>query len=244
MSLRDEAVEIAAAIRAVNTFSEAVHRVTRRLDRFGMDHFSYLDLGEHADMGEPVRLATTYRIEWQERYRRQNYVAIDPAVKETRRTILPVDWRRMDWSPPAAARLFGEAREFGVGRNGISFPLHGVGGGFAVMTVSTDDPAGDWDRRAEDLTMSFLLIATTLHAQMEDRSACDPEELLLTLSRSELDCLRWFATGRSAESIGARQRRSEDEVRRELASACRKLDVSTATHAVSRAITFGLIPFE
>ena len=59
-------------------------------------------------------------------------------------SILPLDWRRFRRERSLVARLFNEAADSGVGRNGMTFPIRGRLGEKAIFSITSDLRDAEW----------------------------------------------------------------------------------------------------
>lgn len=64
---------------------------------------------------------------------------------------------------------------------------------------------------------------------------------LLPLSPREEKVMLWTACGKSCEEIAGFLEKSEETIRTQLKSACKKLNASNKTHAVAIALTHGVL---
>ena len=118
---------------------------------FETDHVIYHAVSH---IGEEFAVAT-YSEEWQTHYTEAALTRIDPVVRGCLLSYGPVHWEQLDWSAPVAAKMIGDAVEAGVGNQGLSIPIRGPEGQFAVFTLShrTDEHA--WERQVRDLPVSY-----------------------------------------------------------------------------------------
>ncbi|NES83394.1 MAG: LuxR family transcriptional regulator, partial [Moorea sp. SIO2B7] len=57
---------------------------------------------------------TTYRPDWVDHYKDQDYARIDPVVQACLGRFHPIDWKRLDWSAKASKSFLHEAIDSGV----------------------------------------------------------------------------------------------------------------------------------
>ncbi len=209
---------------------------------YGMKTVAYLGTGT-LDRKHPRRepyLAVTYSSDWVEHYRTRGYLKIDPAIQIGLRRLLPIDWDDFgSRESRSLRRFFGEASEFGLGRRGISFPVHGHGGDRALFSITADLSEREWRWARRTALRHFPIIATHLHdavLRTEGVLRAQPH-----LSRRELECLRWTAEGKTVWECGVILGLSPHTVRCYLESARHKLGASSNTHAVSTALKSGLL---
>lgn len=206
---------------------------------YGVKTVAYLATGvfdRPAPRREPL-FAVTYSTEWVERYRTQAYLAIDPAIQVGLRRLLPVDWDEFDRDASALRHFFGEANEFGLGRRGLSFPVHGHRGERALVSVTADLTLREWRWARRTVLRHFPIIATHLHEAMLRAEGVVSSEA--HLSRREMECLRWTSEGKTVWECGVILGLSPHTVRCYLESARHKLGASSNTHAVSIALRSG-----
>lgn len=208
---------------------------------YGMNTVAYLGTGT-LDLKLPRRepyLAVTYSSEWIEHYRARAYVKIDPVIRIGLRRLLPIDWVDFSQDERAIRQLFGEAREFGLGSRGMSFPVHGHAGDRALFSVSADFSEREWQWARRTAFRQFPVIATHLHdAVLRTEGALRPKP---HLSPREIDCLRWTSEGKTVWECSVILKLSTHTVRCYLESARHKLGATSNTHAVSIALKSGLL---
>ena len=233
--------ETLAEILGVQRDDQIHGLLTRISAAYGMKTVAYLGTGT-LDRMVPRRepyLAVTYSSEWVQHYRARNYVKIDPVVHTGLRRILPIDWDEFTGGDQALRRFFGEAAEFGLGRKGMSFPVHGHGGDRALLSVSADFSEREWLWARRTAFRQFPVIAVHLHdAVLRIEGALRPQP---HLSRREIECLRWTSEGKTVWECGMILGLSLHTVRCYLESARHKLGASSNTHAVSLALQSGLL---
>lgn len=210
------------------------------LHQSGLSHMSYAALNlPGPTMSRPL-LAMTYTPDWQRHYAQQGYVDIDPVVQAGLGGILPVDWSEIDRSSPIVRKFFGEAQDFKVGSCGLSIPIRGRSGEFALFSVTSDESSMEWNARRGDIIRDLMLMAWNFHASAL-RSIKAEDLPPPVLSPREAACLRRKAQGKSDKEIAEILGISAHTVRFHLECARTRLNASNATHAVAKAIGSGLI---
>lgn len=213
----------------------------RIAESYGLTTVAYLGTGtldRKAPRHEPY-IAVTYPPEWVARYRDRGYLKIDPAIQIGLRRLLPIDWDEFGNGDRALRQFFGEAVEFGLGRRGISFPVHGYCGDRALFSVTADFSTREWHWARRTVFRHFVIIASHLH-----EAVLRTEGVLRTqphLSRREIECLQWTSEGKTVWECGVILGLSPHTVRCYLESARHKLGASSNTHAVSLALKAGLL---
>ncbi|RUV81789.1 LuxR family transcriptional regulator [Mesorhizobium sp. M5C.F.Ca.IN.020.14.1.1] len=234
----DAILEQIAEVRDAKGISGLLERIARG---YGLKTVAYLGTGT-LDRRVPRRepyIAVTYAPAWVERYRVRGYLKIDPAIQIGLRRLLPIDWDELGRGERDLRQFFGEALEFGLGRRGISFPVHGCRADRGLFSVTADFNNREWYWARRTAFRHFPIIAAHLH-----------EAVLRTdgvfrarphLSPRELECLRWTSEGKTVWECGVILGLSLHTVRCYLESARHKLGASSNTHAVSLAHESGLL---
>src|SRR5437868_9590017 len=100
----------------------------RLLERYELRHAVYHAVAlPHMKEANPV-LVLSYPEQWIERYIEKNYFTLDPVVLMGAVSLLPFDWKDVERRAPGVQQMFGESLEFGIGRQGLSFPIRGTRG--------------------------------------------------------------------------------------------------------------------
>ena len=189
------------------------------------------------DPSEPY-LAVTYSAEWVGHYKSMNYVAIDPVLKSGFMSLLPIEWNSYDSRSKKLRSFFGEASEFGIGRNGLTIPIRGRSGERALFTITSDAGPVEWQDSLRRLRRDFLILAYHLH-QMIIRTE-GVEKPVVKLAPREIECLKWKASGKTDWETACILGISEKTVRFHLDLARAKLDAMNVTHAVAKAMNQNL----
>lgn len=154
----------------------------------------------------------------------------------------PLYWAHPDArldADPETREVLDLCEDFGV-NFGLTLPLKGAsalnrsGAGLAFSARSGDEAA---DILAT--SGSAICAATRLFHALAQTPAIAPGSVRLSLR--ERECLLWSATGLRNKEIAFRLSISEKTVEHHMASAMTKLHAMNRTHAVARALIFGLI---
>ena len=185
--------------------------------------------------------AGTYSQEWVDRYLEMNYLRMDPVIYGCLQRFHPVDWKQLDWTTKPAREFLKEAISYGVGNQGYTIPLRGPSGQFALFTVSDKRSDAEWENfvraQAHDLvTVAHEFNERALHFELGPDGLAPP-----TLSPRELSAMTLLAKGASRSKAAEELQISEHTLRVYIESARHKLGAMNTTHAVARALSFGLI---
>jgi DNA-binding CsgD family transcriptional regulator len=229
---------LAVAYSIIDESEDIDVAVARLRDFLGVDHVVYHSskLGASPSVDPYIRL--TYPAAWIKQYLQNNYVDVDPVLREGFTRMLPFQWSELTVSTAAEMTFLHDALAHGVGPFGLSVPVIGKYGHRGLFSVSSSGTPEDWQAFVESKLPLLVEIANRLHQRVirevfgEDRPH---------LSARELDVLRWTALGKDAGEIAAILDISFHTTRGYLKSARHKLDCVTSAQAVSRAIKLGLL---
>lgn len=175
--------------------------------------------------------------EWIDRYRAQGYLKTDPAIQVGLRRLLPVDWLELAEAKPQLRNFLAESVEFGLGRKGMSVPVHGFGTQRGLLSVTVDLSDSAWERKRQAMRSHLPVIAMHLHELVRRADVQRPR-----LSPREAECLQWAAEGKTVWECATILGISERTARFYMECAMRKLDAASNTHAVSIALNTGVLP--
>ena len=206
-------------------------------DYYGIGHVAYhwvSSTGQQYGCG-------TYSQEWRDRYIAKEYMRVDPVIIGGFNRFHPVDWRELDWSGRPARAFLKDAIAHGVGNQGLSIPIRGPSGQFALFTVSHNCDDEWWDGFVDENRRDLILMAHFFnHKALEFEGERLPEAAR-TLSPREIDVMTCLAMGYSRAQAAEKLDISESTLRVYIESARFKLGALNTTHAVARAMNQGLI---
>ncbi|WP_244560045.1 helix-turn-helix transcriptional regulator [Ensifer aridi] len=211
--------------------------------KFGCTWMAYGPLTTDHKGLNPVRCESeeilNYPDGWQERCLEMGYERIAPIIKESRMGAGPIRWSdvyRDASTTEYERRMFDEAATFGL-RSGITVPLRGPRGSFAIMSF-----ARHCEREFQNRTITYLqLAATHFHLRVAKAANLNVVQEIPALSLREKECVLWVARGKSSWDIGVIMRISENTVNFHIKNVMRKLDTSSRTVAAIKAISLGII---
>ncbi len=187
--------------------------------------------------------ALTYTQDWLDHYQEQQYVRVDPVVRGALQHFHPQDWKRLDWSHRGSRDFLGEAIEAGIGNQGLSIPIRGPNGQFALFTVNDDASDAEWSRFIKDFQRDMMLVSHFIHKQVVDIVCPEGARDLPSLSPREIDTLRYLSLGYNRGQVSEKLRISEHTLRVYIDSARHKLGALNTIHAVATAFSKGLIAY-
>jgi DNA-binding CsgD family transcriptional regulator len=220
------------------TTLEDLNRATEQLrDHYGIAHIVYhwvSSVGEQYGAG-------TYSTEWVDRYLDRGYVRVDPVILGCVNRFHPVEWKQLDWSSKAARDLLSDAISHGVGNQGLSIPVHGPKGQFALFTANDSCSDGAWEIFVRDNLRDLVLIAHGFNGKALEFERGEDTAPAASLSPRELSAMTLLAKGMSRAQAAQELQISEHTLRVYIETARHKLGALNTTHAVARALTSGLI---
>jgi len=210
---------------------------------FGCTWIAYGPLTTDRKVLQPVRCESdeilNYPDEWQERCLEMGYDRKAPLIKESQMRADPIQWREVysgAGTTEYERRIFDEAATFGL-RSGITIPLRGSVGSFAIMSF-----ARQRDREFQHRTITYLqLAAIHFHLRVAKIANSNGIEKVPELSLREKECILWVARGKSSWDIGIIMSISENTVNFHIKNVMRKLDAASRTVAAIKAINLGFI---
>ena len=185
--------------------------------------------------------ALTYGQDWVERYISEDYARIDPVVAAGIRSFRPFDWGALDWNGKPVREFVEEAGAAGVGTQGLTVPIHGPAGQFAMFTLSDRAGPDEWAGKRATLQSQIILLAHYVNETARRIDGDIAEIPSRALSPREADALTMLAVGRSRAQAAEALSISEHTLRVYIEGARDKLDAANTTHAVAKALASGLI---
>ncbi len=206
-------------------------------DHYSVDHIVYHWVsadGEQYGCG-------TYDPAWVQRYVDQDYLRVDPVVIGCFQRFHPVEWKRLDWSSKAARAFQRDAIAHGVGSQGFSIPIRGPSGQFALFTASHSCDDATWATFTADNQRDLILIAHYFNQKALEFEKSRTPEPAKSLSPREIDALTFLAMGYGRAQVADMLEISEHTLRAYIESARFKLGAMNTIHAITRALSEGLI---
>ncbi|MHB2167426.1 helix-turn-helix transcriptional regulator [Alsobacter sp. R-9] len=212
------------------------------LPRLDIQHAAYCGVPplEESDTGEWIVLVT-YPDSWVRHYTQHDYFREDPVIQTAMKQIMPIDWSDLSLANPTSRRIIEEAAEFGIGRQGLAFPIRGPSGDFALFNVTADCDDASWARLKEKRTGEWMTLGHYIHRRLLEIAGTKMTGGVAKLSPRERETLQLTASGLTSDEVAERMEISERVVRAHLQTCRYKLNALNTTHAVARAVKLGLI---
>lgn len=180
---------------------------------------------------------------WKHAWR--DFEAHDPYYHACFNGTLPFDWRdvqRSDRLERVEKQAWQYLADFGL-EHGMTIPIHLPDGKFAVVSAICDCKSVNWNALYDETHDTMFRLTHLFHNTLSDRGFLDEVEVAShkILSPREAECLSWAALGKTSPEIALILDRSVETVRLHIKNAMLKLDASTRTHAVAKAVQLGVL---
>mgnify|MGYP001248735086 CR=1 FL=1 len=179
--------------------------------------------------------------DWGAHYLRGQHWKHDRVVRHAVMSPTPMHWleaqKRGDLCA-GEARLFGEAREFGL-CDGYVTPLHQLDG--AVSAVSVTSRERMELSPADQAALRLLSIYYCSFGLVLKYGGLDDGRPRVCLTARQRECLQWVRAGKTSWEIGEIVGIVERTVNFHIEEACRRLNTQTRQQAVIEAVIRGLI---
>jgi DNA-binding CsgD family transcriptional regulator len=206
------------------------------------DHYRVLHIIYHWVNSNGERFgAGTYSQEWVDRYVEKDYLRSDPVIIGCFQRFHPVDWKELDWSSKGSKAFLKEAITFGVGNQGLTIPIRGPRGQFALFTASHQCDDDTWAAFREKNERDLILVAHAFNKKALEFERGERDDNHSSLSPRELAAMTYIAKGLNRAQAAEQMQISEHTLRVYIEAARHKLGALNTTHAVARALSRGLI---
>jgi LuxR family quorum-sensing transcriptional regulator LasR len=231
-------------IAGASTLDELGREVRKVSYQLGFEHYLY---GAHVPLANGERLQyifSGYPEEWSRTYQEANYIRIDPVVRHCllSQSNLPLVWSDEVFSAPVEKAFWEDAQGHGVA-SGVTIPIRGIMGEVALLSVANPERA--YKTRSHDLQMIGSAYLLGAYVQEAIRRLVFNKELVHAppeqLSPRELECLKWWVSGKTVDEIGLILGRSERTIRFHLTNVKHKLGAAGKAQAIAKAVQLKLV---
>jgi LuxR family quorum sensing-dependent transcriptional regulator len=237
MDVGARALDFIERIEPLTTADDILNSLLAIITEFGLTSFCISGLPEPGESLREYVLLSGWPTGWLERYIAEDYVHVDPVIRQLKRTVTPFQWDEALYDPgnePNAHRVMTEATEFRM-NSGVTVPIYSVTGFQACVTYGSAERKLDLSNRS---VAALHLISIYAHNKMRDvlaGSGNRAAKRATALSAREIEVLKWMAAGKTnweiARIIGVTERTVEFHV----SQALRRLNAVTRTQAVAEA---------
>lgn len=208
---------------------------------FGFEHALIAVVPDRQTPLETAFLRSNYSRQWRSIYDSMNMVNIDPTVTHCVMRSTPLEWEPKIFSSKQQKEMYEEASEHGL-RSGITLPFHGANGELGILCLVNNVKPGkafqqDTRHHISELSMmrDFVFEASLRFAKPIQNN------LPPTLTKRELECLKWCAAGKSSWEIAKILCCSEATVNFHFGNLRHKFNATSRRQVMVKAIRFGLL---
>lgn len=178
---------------------------------------------------------------WINRYLEKDYLKIDPVITGGLNSFDPMDWKKLDWSSKLARMFQADAIAHGVGNQGLSIPLRGPRGQYALFTVSSNCTDAVWNSFIKNRQRDLILISHYFNKKALELEPEKVADVASALSPREIETFTLLAMGYNRAQVAQTLSISEHTLRAYVESGRFKLGALNTIHAVASALSRGLI---
>lgn len=205
-------------------------------EKFNVQNLSYWFLGSSTRIPDRLTWLSTYDEQYMSIYMRDYSPLGDPAFDVCFTRLMPLDWAEIREADDTTKSIHHTAEKYGIGKQGISFPIRDPGFGEAMFSVNFECDDQHWNEVRHDLVNVFHLFGHYFHLRMKDVILGRPVTAEFDLSPREREVLKWAADGKTAWETAQVLGVSERAIRLYTENAMAKLRAKTKTQAVAIAI--------
>ena len=229
--------KIIAEIGKTKSLPRLAYQCRNGLMKAHINHVNYVLLKPGVHFKDAL-VSSTYPKEWQIRYLEKSYATIDPVFISCRLSVMPVNWSHVRPPSTEGSLILQEAIDQGIGRVGLSVPVRGPDGTFAIISYTAQN---EYDTLFDDLHFQadLVLIAFYMHAQAA--SIFGLNEIKSALTPREIEIAGLIATGKTVKEVSALLSLSISTVRFHLDNCRERLGSPTIRGAVAKAVWLGLV---
>lgn len=185
------------------------------------------------------KVISNYAQPWQDRYRENKFLKVDPVMRGLRKRIGAFTWAAPTGRVSKDQRqFFAEAAEFGI-RSGLSIPVNVGFGHVALLTLASEDAKFAESRQIDPIVAASAI--GQMHTRLDVMKIVPKLQVQVRLKPDELICLKWSAEGKSMKAIAVIEDTSYANVCFHLRNAKQALGATTLPQATAIATALGLI---
>lgn len=179
-------------------------------------------------------LSAAFAPTWRKHHVQSGRVDLAPLFSAGLGGIAPLLWDGLERDHPIIRKLLGEALEFDLGANGVSVPLRGRDGEYALFSVCVENP--EFPGMSGNAVTRRLMVASAIFHSKVRRACSQPPAPGDRLTDCELNCLRLRAVRKTDDEIGIALGASSNVARFWLETARARLNAVTVDAAVEKVL--------
>lgn len=182
---------------------------------------------------------TDFPRDWVSYYDSRNLAQYDPVVAFAQHTTQATPWDRLDRTnvmTKAQSQVMHAARDHGL-KSGVFLSARQFSGGLQLISFASDEDRYFSSKELDSATNAGLKMAI----QLASTHGSPSTTRMNPLSDRERECLTWAAIGKSSTDIETIIGISRNTVDFHIKNAMAKLDATSRTFAIVKAIRLGLI---
>jgi len=229
-----------SALNAVDNWDDLKQVVRDVIAKLGGNDFSVKVDPISAESSAPGHLLSTLPESVSKLFLEPSFALFDPINQRFAQSQLPQYWRPEDETASSAPAVYSFLSQVGI-RHGLSLNQRGQHVCSRIDFYSRDER---WGGITNAVRGAFVYLGMHVHEVAESvwRHNCvGAEAPNAPLSARELECLHWGALGKTSREIGLILGISQRTVYFHLNNAAAKLNVYSVKHAISRALSSGLV---
>ena len=236
----DVFAEFAQAVRHPIEATEFGAILRQLCKGFGLSNVVYLGVNVPGLTNGGIFVETAYSDDWRKHYIDNHYERIDPVVQIGLKRITPLDWMEIDQRSLKVRAFFDEAASFGVGKQGLSFPIRGPHGEIALLSINSHHSDAEWLRLKQAYMKDFQTIAFFLHNIVLAKD-CVQLDCVPHITSREIECIKWAAAGKTEWETAEILKISVKTVNFHMENVKVRLNCVTKTQAAVKATKLRLI---
>lgn len=226
------------ALRSAANESEFFNVLAAAARSLGFDYCAY-GMRMPLPLSSPkMFMLNNYPTAWQERYAKENYLAIDPTVAHGIKSVAPLVWTESTFKSCPSFWADASAHGINVGWAQSSYDPRGAVG---MLTLSrSHDAISEKELLSSSMQTSWLVQA--VHEGMTRLlEANRPSSAAVVLTPREIEVLRWTADGKTSGEVGEIMSIAERTVNFHINNCLEKLGAANKTAGVIKAVMLRLL---
>lgn len=219
-------------LATATTEAELFRVVASVAQRLGFEYWAY-GMRMPLPLSNPkMFFANNYPREWQEKYVKENYLAVDPTVAHGLRSVRPLVWTES--ANQFSDVFWQDAQGHGLATGWAQSSFSPQGSVGMLTLARSADELSQAELRQNSMCMSWLVQA--VHQSMAQFvEAAQPSSRHAPLTAREIEVLRWTADGKTSGEVGQIMNITERTVNFHINNALEKLDANNKTAGVIKA---------